>query len=85
MGPKGAVEIIFKKEIKEADDPEAEAEKKLNDYVDKFANPYIAAERGYIDDVIVPSETKLRLVNAFQLLKTKVDSNPKKKHNNLPL
>jgi propionyl-CoA carboxylase beta chain len=85
MGPKGAVEIIFKKEIKEADDPEAETEKKLNGYVEKFANPYIAAERGYIDDVIVPSETKLRLISAFQLLKTKVDSNPKKKHNNLPL
>ncbi len=85
MGPKGAVEIIFKKEINEAENPEAESEKKLNDYVDKFANPYIAAERGYIDDVIVPSETKLRLVNAFQLLKTKVDTNPRKKHNNLPL
>jgi propionyl-CoA carboxylase beta chain len=85
MGPKGAVEIIFKKEIKEADDPEAETERKLNDYVEKFANPYIAAERGYIDDVITPGETKLRLVNAFQLLKTKVDSNPRKKHNNLPL
>lgn len=85
MGPKGAVEIIFKREIKEAEDPEAETEKKLNDYVEKFANPYIAAERGYIDDVIAPSETKLRLVNVFQLLKTKVDSNPKKKHNNLPL
>ena len=85
MGPKGAVEIIFKKEIKDAENPEEEIEKKLNEYVEKFANPYIAAERGYIDDVITPSETKLRLVNVFQLLKTKVDSNPKKKHNNLPL
>lgn len=85
MGPKGAVEIIFKKEIKEAENPEEEIEKKLNEYVEKFANPYIAAERGYIDDVITPSETKLRLVNVFQLLKTKVDSNPKKKHSNIPL
>ncbi|MEE9430118.1 MAG: carboxyl transferase domain-containing protein, partial [Melioribacteraceae bacterium] len=51
----------------------------------KFANPYIAAERGFVDDVIKPSETKLKLVNAFQLLKTKVDSNPKKKHSNIPL
>jgi len=85
MGPKGAVEIIFKKEIKEASDPEAELNQKLNEYIHKFANPYIAAERGYLDDVIIPSETKTKLINAFQLLKTKVDKNPKKKHSNIPL
>lgn len=85
MGPKGAVEIIFKKEIKSAEDPEEKLAQKLSEYIEKFANPYIAAERGYIDDVIKPSETKLKIVNAFQLLKTKVDSNPKKKHTTIPL
>ncbi len=85
MGPKGAVEIIFKREIAEADDQEKKLAEKLSGYIEKFANPYIAAERGYVDDVIVPSNTRLKLVNAFQLLKTKVDSNPRKKHCNIPL
>jgi propionyl-CoA carboxylase beta subunit len=85
MGPKGAVEIIFKKEISKAKDPEAELEKKLNEYIEKFANPYIAAERGYLDDVINPKDTKIKLINAFRLLKTKVDKNPAKKHGNIPL
>jgi propionyl-CoA carboxylase beta chain len=85
MGPKGAVEIIFKKEIAASENPELEVNKKLNDYVEKFANPYIAAERGFIDDVIVPSETRARIVQTFSLLKTKVDKNPKKKHSNIPL
>lgn len=85
MGPKGAVEIIFKKEISNAQNPEEELSNKLEEYTQKFANPYSAAERGYIDDVIVPSETKIKLVNAFNLLKNKVDKNPKKKHGNIPL
>ena len=85
MGPKGAVEIIFKKEITQAKDPEKELDNKLSEYIEKFANPYIAAERGYIDDVILPEETKIRLIKAFRLLKTKVDRNPKKKHGNIPL
>ena len=85
MGPKGAVEIIFKKEIAKAKNPDKELEKKLSDYIEKFANPYIAAERGYIDDVIQPEETKIKLIKAFRLLKTKVDKNPKKKHGNIPL
>lgn len=85
MGPKGAVEIIFRKEISKANDPEKLINERLNEYTDKFANPYIAAEWGYIDDVILPRETKLKLVNTFQLIKTKVDSNPKKKHSNIPL
>jgi propionyl-CoA carboxylase beta chain len=85
MGPKGAVEIIFKKEISKASDPEKEIEKKLAEYIEKFANPYITAERGYVDDVITPRETKKRLVNAFNILRTKVDTNPKKKHGNIPL
>lgn len=85
LGPKGAVEIIFKKEINQAEDPEDELNKKVNEYTEKFANPYIAAERGYIDDIIIPAETKIRLASAFKLLKTKVDKNPKKKHSNIPL
>ncbi len=85
MGPKGAVEIIFKKEITKAENKEAEIEKKLAEYIEKFANPYIAAERGYIDDVIEPKDTRIILVKAFDMLKTKVDSNPKKKHGNIPL
>ncbi|MEN8194343.1 MAG: acyl-CoA carboxylase subunit beta, partial [Bacteroidota bacterium] len=85
MGPKGAVEIIFKKEIKEADNPEDKLESRLGEYKEKFANPYIAAEMGYVDDVIVPSETRRKLIDVFQLLKTKVDKNPNKKHSNIPL
>jgi propionyl-CoA carboxylase beta chain len=85
MGPKGAVEIIFKKEIARSKNPETEIEYKLEEYIKKFANPYIAAERGYIDDIILPRDTKGKLVSAFQLLKTKVDKNPRKKHGNIPL
>jgi propionyl-CoA carboxylase beta chain len=85
MGPKGAVEIIFKKEIESSTDPEAELERKLKEYIEKFANPYIAAERGFLDDVIEPKTTKKVLINAFDLLKDKVDLNPRKKHNNIPL
>ncbi len=85
MGPKGAVEIIFKKDIEKAKNPEKEIEKKLSEYIEKFANPYIAAERGFVDDVILPKDTRKRLINSFHLLKTKVDKNPKKKHGNFPL
>lgn len=85
MGPKGAVEIIFKKEIARADNPEEELAKKTQDYIDKFANPYIAAERGYLDDVILPRDTKIKIYNALKLLKNKVDKNPRKKHDNIPL
>ena len=85
MGPKGAVEIIFKKDIEKSKNPELELQNKLNEYIEKFANPYIAAERGYIDDVILPRYTKLKLVNSFALLEKKVDINPKKKHGNIPL
>ena len=85
MGPKGAVEIIFKKEIESSKNPELELENKLNEYIQKFANPYIAAERGFLDDVIEPKSTKKVLINAFELLKDKVDLNPRKKHNNIPL
>ncbi|MDY0083853.1 MAG: acyl-CoA carboxylase subunit beta [Ignavibacteriaceae bacterium] len=85
MGPKGAVEIIFKKEIELSENPEKELEQKLNEYIEKFANPYVAAERGFLDDIIDPKETRKLLINAFELLKDKADNNPKKKHSNIPL
>ncbi len=85
MGPKGAVEIIFKKEIEKAADKEKAVEEKVEEYRKKFANPFIAAGRGYIDDVIEPKETRTRLIRALRILSTKVDRNPKKKHGNIPL
>ncbi|MHA7131706.1 acyl-CoA carboxylase subunit beta [Algoriphagus namhaensis] len=85
MGAKGAAEIIFKKEIAEADDPEAKLEEKVNEYTAKFANPYRAAHRGYIDEVILPSETRKKLITAFEMLENKVDKLPRKKHGNIPL
>ncbi|MEW6703092.1 MAG: acyl-CoA carboxylase subunit beta [Bacteroidota bacterium] len=85
MGPKGAVEIIFKKEIASAKNPEEKLNEMLSNYIEKFTNPYIAAERGYIDEVIIPRETRTKIIQSFQLLKTKVDINPKKKHCNIPL
>ncbi len=85
MGPKGAVEIIFKKDIESAKNPDETEAKLIADYTAKFANPYIAAERGYIDEVIEPAKTRSKLVRAFEMLSTKVDTNPKKKHGNIPL
>jgi propionyl-CoA carboxylase beta chain len=85
MGPKGAVEIIFRKEIEQAGDKDHATEQKVNEYKEKFANPYIAAERGYIDEVIEPRETRPKLISALRFLENKVDSNPKKKHGNIPL
>ena len=85
MGPKGAVEIIFKNQIHKSKDPKKETDRLINEYRKKFANPYIAAERGFIDSVIKPHETRTELIKGLELLATKVDSNPKKKHGNIPL
>jgi acetyl-CoA carboxylase carboxyltransferase component len=85
MGPDGAVSIIFRRELEQAADPSARKEDLVQDYRDRFANPYVAASRGYIDDVIVPSETRPRLINALGMLQNKRDSNPPKKHGNIPL
>ncbi len=85
MGSKGAAEIIFRKEIASADDAKKALEEKSQEYEDKFANPYLAAEKGYIDEVIYPRETRERLIRAFDMLKHKVDTNPCKKHGNIPL
>jgi len=85
MGPKGAAEIIFKKEIKNADDPEAKLKEKEQEYGDIFANPYRAAARGYVDEVIRPDETRRKLIRAFGMLENKAEKLPKKKHGNIPL
>ncbi len=85
MGAKGAAEIIFKKEISEAEDPQAKLSEKVDEYTRKFANPYRAAHRGYIDEVIYPEDTRQKLIKAFEMLENKVDNRPKKKHGNIPL
>lgn len=85
MGAKGAVEIIFKKEIKNAEDPEKKNAELVEEFNERFLNPYIAASYGYIDDVIEPKETRRILIEAFSLLENKVDTNPTKKHGNIPL
>jgi acetyl-CoA carboxylase carboxyltransferase component len=85
MGPEGAVNIIFRKQLAEAKDPEAERAQLVQEYRNTFANPYVAAARGYIDDVIEPHETRPRLVEALQMLQNKRDTNPPKKHGNIPL
>ncbi len=85
MGPKGAVEIIFKKEIAAAADPKAAEEGYVKQYTEHFANPYRAAERGYIDDVIEPENTRENVIHSFRMLRNKADANPGKKHGNIPL
>ena len=85
MGPDGAVNIIFRKELAETDDPAERKARLVAEYREKFANPYIAASYGFIDDVIEPSETRPRLINALEMLENKRDSNPPKKHGNIPL
>ncbi|HSQ18368.1 MAG TPA: acyl-CoA carboxylase subunit beta, partial [Anaerolineales bacterium] len=85
MGPDGAVNIIFRKELAQAEDADARRAQLVAEYREKFANPYIAASRGYIDDVIEPHETRPRLINALEMLANKRDSNPPKKHGCIPL
>ncbi len=85
MGPKGAVEILFRKEISESEDEASATEAKIEEYREKFAHPYIAAGRGYLDDIIDPRDTRPVLIGALESLQTKRDKNPPKKHGNLPL
>ncbi|MCR5886972.1 acyl-CoA carboxylase subunit beta [Hymenobacter sp. J193] len=85
MGAKGAAEIIFKREIAQAEDPEAKLQEKVDDYQQKFATPYRAAHHGFIDEVILPSETRQKLIRAFKMLENKVATLPRKKHGNIPL
>jgi propionyl-CoA carboxylase beta chain len=85
MGPKGAVDILFRREIADAPDPQRALDAKIAEYREKFAHPYIAAGRGYLDDIIDPRETRPRLIDALDTLRTKRDRNPPKKHGNIPL
>lgn len=85
MGPEGAINILYRRQLAEAADPVAERIRLVAEYRDKFANPYVAASRGYVDDVIEPHETRPRLINALEMLRNKRDTNPWKKHGNIPL
>ncbi len=85
MGPKGAAEIIFKKEIDEAENKEAKLQEKIDEYTQKFADPYRAAFRGFVDEVIMPENTRIKVMRAFEMLQNKVAVLPKKKHGNIPL
>lgn len=85
MGPDGAVGKVFSKELESAQNPDQRKKELIEDYREKFANPYIAAQRGFIDDVIEPKETRPRLINALEMLQNKRESNPPKKHGNIPL
>ena len=80
MGPEGAANIIFRKEIMEAEDQDAMRQEKVKEYIEKFANPYVAASKGYIDAVIEPRETRAILMHALILAKSKEESRPEKKH-----
>ena len=85
MGAQGAARIIFRKEIAKSDNPEKKLQEKINEYSDKFANPYIAADRGFVDEIILPHNTRKKLIYAFGMLENKVDKLPPKKHGNIPL
>ena len=85
MGAKGAAEIIFKNEISKAEDPAEKLKEKETEYLEKFANPYGAAARGFVDEVIIPADTRHKLIKSYKMLENKVDSMPKKKHGNIPL
>ena len=87
MGAEGAVNIVYKRELDRAPETGREAlrSEKIAEFRDRFANPYVAAERGYIDAVIEPSQTRAKLITALRSLETKRDTNPKKKHGNIPL
>jgi propionyl-CoA carboxylase beta chain len=85
MGPEGAVNIIYRRELAAAKDLEKLRQEKVEEFREKFANPYIAAERGFIDEVIEPQYTRPKLINALRMLDTKRQTNPPKKHGNIPL
>jgi len=85
MGPEGAVNIIYRRDIAGSPTPEERRERLMDDYRARFANPYSAAERGYVDDVIIPHETRPKLIAALETLQTKRVERPKRKHGNIPL
>jgi propionyl-CoA carboxylase beta chain len=85
MGPEGAVNIIYRRDIQSSPTPDTRRQKLINDYKAHFANPYVAAERGYIDDVIVPHETRPKVITALETLQNKRQPGPRRKHGNIPL
>ncbi|WP_331456989.1 carboxyl transferase domain-containing protein, partial [Haloferax profundi] len=85
MGPQGAVNILYRDELAAADDPDARRDELIEEYREEFANPYTAADRGFVDDVIEPGETRKRLIADLRMLKSKRKSQPDKKHGNIPL
>ena len=87
MGPEGAVNIVYKRELEKVPEAEVAANRaeKVNEFRERFANPYIAAEHGYVDAVILPRETRKKLIDALEMLQGKRDKNPPKKHGNIPL
>jgi propionyl-CoA carboxylase beta chain len=85
MGPEGAVGIVYKRELDGAENREAVRQQKIEEFRDRLANPYVAADRGFVDAVIQPRETRKKLIQALEMLETKRDKNPPKKHGNIPL
>jgi propionyl-CoA carboxylase beta chain len=85
MGPEGAVNILYRRELTEAADPAVFRAERVAEFREKFANPYVAAARGYVDEVIEPKETRPKLIRTLRALATKRDTNPPKKHGNIPL
>ena len=85
MGPEGAVNIVFRHELEPADDPQERRAELIADYKERFANPYAAAERGYVDDVIEPRRTRPVLISALETTLTKSEPRPRRKHGNIPL
>ena len=85
MGAEGAVNIVYRREIAAASDKDGVRQQKIEEFRERFANPFVAAERGYVDDVIEPRETRSRVIRALRMLENKVDTMPRKKHGNIPL
>jgi propionyl-CoA carboxylase beta chain len=85
MGAEGAVGILYRRELAEAQDKEAASKSRILEFEEKFANPYVAAERGFVDEVIEPAQTRPKLIRALSLLNNKRDKNPPRKHGNIPL
>ncbi len=85
MGPEGAVNVLYRRELAAAPDPAAARAEKVAEFREKFANPYVAADRGFVDEVIAPRQTRRKIIAGLQMTRTKRDKNPPRKHGNIPL